>query len=113
MGDNIIFGPMALTPSNMLPLQTKAASFSLLDTISGQMYSLDDDTASPGTLIMFICNHCPYVKFVQEEFVQIAKDYIPQGIRLIAISSNDVEEYPDDSPESMLAEAKKWACPFP
>ena len=104
---------MALTPSNMLPLQTKAASFSLLDTISGQMYSLDDDTASPGTLIMFICNHCPYVKFVQEEFVQIAKDYIPQGIRLIAISSNDVEEYPDDSPEEMLTEAKKWAYPFP
>jgi thiol-disulfide isomerase/thioredoxin len=104
---------MALTPSNMLPLGTEAPNFSLTDTISGQKINLSEEVSASGTLIMFICNHCPYVKYVQEEIVRLAKDYIPQGIRVLAISSNDVETYPEDGPEQMLAEAKKWAYPFP
>ena len=97
----------------MLPLGTIAPNFILLDTISGRKVSLKDEASEYGTVVMFICNHCPYVKYVQEEIVRLANDYIPQGIKFLAISSNDVEEYPEDSPELMLAEAKKWAYPFP
>ena len=91
----------------MLPLGTIAPNFNLLDSISGRKVSLKDEASEYGTVVMFICNHCPYVKFVQEEIVKLANDYIPQGIKFLAVSSNDVEEYPEDSPELMLAEAKK------
>ena len=104
---------MALTPSNMLPLGTEAPDFSLIDTISGQMVELHSELNSQGTLIMFICNHCPYVKYVQEELVRLSNDYINEGIRVIAISSNDIEHYPEDCPEEMLNEAKKWSYSFP
>lgn len=97
----------------MLPLGTSAPQFVLTDTISGQPLNLADDISEYGTLILFICNHCPYVKFVQEEIIKLANDYIPLGIRVIAISSNSAEDYPEDGPEEMLAEAKKWAYPFP
>ena len=97
----------------MMPLGTVAPDFTLLDTISGQYYNLSSEINSAGTLIMFICNHCPYVKYVQRELVQIANEYTPMGIRVVAISSNDVENYPEDGPEEMLAEAKKWSYPFP
>ena len=104
---------MSLIGSNMLPLGTIAPNFILLDSISGRKISLKDEASEYGTVVMFICNHCPYVKYVQEEIVRLANDYIPQGIKFLAISSNDVEEYPEDTPELMLAEAKKWAYPFP
>ncbi len=104
---------MALTPSNMLPLGTIGPKFTLIDTISGRPVSLYEDISDYGTVIMFICNHCPYVKHVKEELIRLANDYIPQGLSFYAVSSNDVEEYPEDSPELMLEEAKKWAYPFP
>ena len=104
---------MALTPSNMLPLGTKAPDFTLVDAVSERKMTLDDLKSDKATVIMFLCNHCPYVKHIQPELVKLAEDYIPEGIKFVAISSNDVEEYPEDSPELMQAEAKKWGYPFP
>lgn len=96
---------MALTPSNMLPLGTTAPDFNLLNTVDDSMVSLNEAKGTQGTLIMFICNHCPFVKHVNSELAQLAKDYKSQGINCISISSNDVENYPDDSPELMKANA--------
>lgn len=101
---------MARTPSNMLPLGTKAPTFTLPDVVSGQMKSLDELRSDKATVIMFICNHCPFVKHVLDGILQMANDYIPKGVSFIAINSNDAENYPDDSPENMkqLAEEKKF-----
>ncbi|MDH5604446.1 MAG: thioredoxin family protein, partial [Cyclobacteriaceae bacterium] len=104
---------MSLTPSNMLPLGTEAPDFELPDVVTGSSVSLSDITTGEGTVVMFICNHCPYVKHVQSELVKIANEYRDEGIRFVAINSNDVENYPDDSPEMMKEEAKKWKYPFP
>ncbi|MCB0495512.1 MAG: thioredoxin family protein [Cyclobacteriaceae bacterium] len=105
---------MALTPSNMLELQTEAPQFELPDVISGNVVSLKDASSGKlGLMVMFICNHCPYVKHVQSELVELAADYQDKGIAFIAISSNDVDNYPEDSPELMLEEAKRWKYPFP
>ena len=104
---------MALTPSNMIPLGTQAPDFTLPDVLSGRDISLDDITSDVATVIMFICNHCPYVKHVQTELVKLANDYLPQDVGFVAISSNDVESYPEDSPELMKAEGIKWGYPFP
>lgn len=97
----------------MLPLGTEAPIFKLPDAVSGRTYALDELQSDTATVIMFICNHCPYVKHVQPELVKLAEDYIPEGVKFIAISSNDVENYPEDSPELMHDEAKKWGYPFP
>lgn len=104
---------MSLTASNMLPLGTKAPDFTLFDVISEKSFALDELKSDVATVIMFICNHCPYVKHIQPELVKIAEDYIPEQVKFIAISSNDVENYPEDSPELMRLEAKKWGYPFP
>jgi peroxiredoxin len=104
---------MAETPSNMLPLGTKATPFELPDTISGKNLKLSDLASNIATVIMFICNHCPFVKHVQQELVQLANDYREQGITFIAISSNDVIKYPADSPEKMKEIAERLAFPFP
>lgn len=104
---------MALTESTMLSLGTEAPAFVLSDVVSEKEMSLDDLKSDEATVIMFICNHCPYVKHVQSELVRLAEDYIPQKVNFIAISSNDVENYPEDSPELMREEAKKWGYPFP
>jgi len=104
---------MAATESNMMPLGTKAPYFNLPDTISGEQKSLPELKSDKATVVMFICNHCPYVKHVQQGLVQLAKDYIPRGISFIAISSNDVENYPEDSPERMKQVAKQLGYPFP
>ena len=104
---------MALTPSNMLPLGTIAPEFVLPDVISGRDVTINDIVGTKGLLIMFICNHCPYVKHVQEQIVELSNDYQNQGINLVAISSNDVEAYPEDSPAGMRDEAKKWQYAFP
>ena len=103
---------MALTPSNMLPLGTEAPNFSLIDTISDKVISLHDKKGTKGTVIMFICNHCPFVIHVNEGIVQLANDYASKGIGFIAISSNDVENYPADSPDLMKKNAEKHAFPF-
>jgi thiol-disulfide isomerase/thioredoxin len=104
---------MAATPSNMMPLGTKAPYFNLPDTISGQMKSLHELKSDKATVIMFICNHCPFVKHVQKELVKLVNDYIPKGISFVAISSNDVAAYPDDSPARMKEVAKQFSYPFP
>ncbi|WP_298237071.1 thioredoxin family protein [uncultured Algibacter sp.] len=104
---------MARTPSNMLPLETKAHDFSLIDTISGSRLSLNELKGEKGTVIMFICNHCPFVIHVNPKLVSIANDYLSKGISFIAISSNDVINYPQDSPENMKIHAKNEGYPFP
>jgi peroxiredoxin len=104
---------MSLTPSNMIPLGTKAPDFSLPDVVSGQTLSLKDVQPYRALVIMFICNHCPYVKHVNPELVKMANDYLPQNVRFIAISSNDINSHPEDSPELMKDAAREWHYPFP
>ena len=103
---------MVRTASTMLPLGTQAPNFSLPAT-DDTIVSLSDFSTHQALLVMFICNHCPYVKHVQEQIVAISNDYQNQGIGIVAISSNDVEAYPEDSPECMREEAKKWQYAFP
>ena len=104
---------MVETPSSMLPLETIAPDFALPDTVSGRNLSLHELKSEYATVIMFICNHCPFVKHVQSDLVKLANDYIPQGITFIAISSNDVENYPEDSPVRMKQVAETQSFPFP
>ena len=104
---------MARTPSNMLPLETQAPIFNLFDTVSGNNLSLNQLKGNQATVIMFICNHCPFVIHVNPEIVSIANSYTKKGISFIAISSNDVINYPQDSPENMTIHAKKEGYPFP
>ena len=96
---------MARTPSNMISLGSKAPNFNLLDVTSNSTLSLFESKGSIGTVIMFICNHCPYVKHVNPTISKLAKDYNSDEIKFIAISSNDVVNYPDDSPEKMKINA--------
>lgn len=103
---------MALTPSNMLSLGTKAPDFMLYDTVSDKNIFLSQDKGEKGTVVMFICNHCPFVKHVNEGIVKLANDYMSKGINFIAISSNDVVNYPEDSPELMKENAEKHKFPF-
>jgi len=105
---------MPETPSTMIPLGSIAPAFNLLDTVSGNQATFDELKSDVGTVIMFICNHCPFVKHVQSQLVQLAKDYQPKGISFIAISSNDVENFPDDAPDKMksVAEEKGYSFPF-
>ena len=104
---------MAITPSTMIPLGSKAPAFTLPDTVSGKNLSLADISSGKITVLMFICNHCPFVKHVNVGLVQLAKDYIPKGISFIAISSNDVVNFPEDSPEKMKMTAKELGYTFP
>jgi peroxiredoxin len=104
---------MAATPSVMVPLGSVAPDFILPDTVSGKNKSLNELRGKAGTLIMFICNHCPYVKHLNKEIVAIANTYQPKGISLIAISSNDIAQYPDDGPEYMKVVAQELGYNFP
>ena len=104
---------MAETPSTMLPLATAAPSFNLPDTVSGGYRSLDELKSPVATLIMFICNHCPFVKHVNQELVRLAEDYQPKGMSFVAISSNDVENYPQDGPDKMKETAEEEGYTFP
>ncbi len=104
---------MALTESNMLPLGTTAPAFTLPDTISGNNISLNDIQSDKATVVMFICNHCPYVIHVNEEIVRLASDYKAKGVSFVAISSNDVENYPMDGPDKMKEHAAAVGYNFP
>ena len=104
---------MARTESNMLPLGTKAQEFNLIDTVDNTKKSLNELKGITGTLVMFICNHCPFVIHVNAQLSQLAKDYISRGINCIAISSNDVENYPQDRPELMKKNAIENGYIFP
>jgi len=103
---------MSETPSTMVPIGFKAPDFTLLDTISNTHKSLNELQSDRATVIMFICNHCPFVKHVNEQLVKLALDYQPKGVSFIAINSNDVENYPEDSPEKMKQYAAKLKYPF-
>ena len=102
---------MALTESTMIKLGTPAPDFSL-PNIDGTTVSKQDFAGKP-MLVMFICNHCPYVKHIATELARIGNDYRAEGIGLVGIQSNDVEAYPDDSPELMKVESKTHGYPFP
>lgn len=104
---------MARTPTYQIPLGFTAPDFTLPDAVSGKQVSLSELKGERATVVMFICNHCPFVIHVQEELVRIANDHLPEGIRFIAISSNDVENYPQDGPEKMKAYAEQLKLPFP
>jgi len=104
---------MAYTESNMLPLGSEAPPFYLPDTVSGKMIRLKDIASDKATVIMFLCNHCPHVVHVNPEIVRVANDYIPKGISFVAISANDIDGYPSDSPELMKVQAEKLKYPFP
>ena len=103
---------MARTPSTMLPLGTSAPDFSLMN-VDGRLVSLDDFAHSPALLVMFICNHCPYVKHVADQLAQLGREYLERGAAIVAISSNDVATHPADSPEQMVAEAEERGYLFP
>ena len=104
---------MARTASNMIPLQSRAPEFELMDTVSGKMMSLKQLQGNRGTVIFFICNHCPFVIHVNEELVNIANKYSSKGVSFIAISSNDIENYPQDGPRLMQRNALQNNYPFP
>lgn len=104
---------MSKTPSSMLPLGTQAPEFALIDVVSGETVRLNKQNKATGTVIMFICNHCPYVKHVNPELIRLANDYMHKGIRFIAINSNDIVNYPDDAPENMQKTALELGYPFP
>lgn len=104
---------MSLTPSTMMPLGTPAPDFALPDTISGKRMSLQDVAGKGATLVLFICNHCPFVKHVNAELVRLARDYQSQGVGFVAISSNDADSHPDDGPDKMQQVAEQHGYPFP
>ncbi|MFC0876797.1 thioredoxin family protein [Saccharicrinis sp. FJH2] len=104
---------MSFTFSQEFPLGEKAPEFKLKEVTSGKFYSYSDLGSGMITVVMFICNHCPYVKHIREEIVRFANKYISEGVSFVAISSNDVENFPDDSPENMKAVAEEFDFPFP
>jgi len=103
---------MVLTPSTMLPLGTQAPDFSLPDA-AGKTVSLKDFSGKPALLVVFMCNHCPYVKHVASGLADLAKEYQAKGAAVVGISSNDVKSHPDDAPAKMAAEVKSRGYTFP
>lgn len=97
---------MVKTASTMLPLGTAAPHFALVN-VDGTTVTPGDFAAAKGLLVMFICNHCPFVKHVADELARLANDYVPRGIAIVGINSNDSTKYPEDSPEQMIHEAEQ------
>ncbi|HQZ14379.1 MAG TPA: thioredoxin family protein [Acidimicrobiia bacterium] len=104
---------MSETKSNMTELGSSAPDFKLLNTFDGSMTSLDECKSEIATVIMFICNHCPYVLHINDELVKVANEYMAKGISFVGISANDVENYPQDSPELMTKQAQEVGYKFP
>lgn len=104
---------MARTASTMLPLGTPAPDFTLPDTVSDRLVSLADFGDCQALLVMFICEHCPFVKHIQDQLAQLGRDYQDQSLGIVAISSNDVEHYPQDSPARLKAMAESLGFTFP
>jgi peroxiredoxin len=103
---------MALTASTMLPLGTKAPDFNLPEVVSGKVTSLSTFADKKALLVMFICRHCPFVKHIQQQLVQLGKDYFTGDLAIVAISANDAKNYPDDAPESLQAFATEQGFNF-
>jgi peroxiredoxin len=104
---------MSLTESNMLGLGTKAPNFTLPNTLSGNNLTLYEAKGEKGTVIIFSCNHCPFVIHINDELIAVANDYKSKEINFMLISSNDVENYPQDSPEKMKVLGEELGYPFP
>lgn len=104
---------MVKTASTMLALGTPAPEFSLPDVVSGRTVSIADFDGAPALLVIFMCNHCPYVKHVASSMAQLVREYQARGVAVVGISANDAEEYPEDSPENMVEEAKQRGYTFP
>ncbi|MDY6940211.1 MAG: thioredoxin family protein [Cyanobacteriota bacterium] len=104
---------MVLTPSTMLPLGTTAPDFQLPDTVSDRSISLDSFTSKKALLVMFVCQHCPFVKHVQQQLAQLGQDYADSALGIVAISANDAQKYPDDGPESLKQMALDCGFTFP
>ncbi|MEM6735753.1 MAG: thioredoxin family protein [Bacteroidota bacterium] len=104
---------MAAVKSNMMPLGAEALDFELIDVVSSEYYSLESLQGEYGLLIMFICAHCPYVKNIEEEIAAVAKQYANSKIGFAAISSNDANDYPEDSPEGLKKQAESLEFNFP
>lgn len=104
---------MAATETHMIPLGFKAPRFSLPDTVSGHTLNLEDIKGETATVVMFICNHCPYVIHINPEIIKLADEFSDKGVRFIGISSNDVVNYPQDAPELMTVHAKESGYKFP
>jgi peroxiredoxin len=103
---------MVKTASTMRQLGTPAPDFRLRN-VDGREVGLHDFDDKPALLVMFICNHCPFVKHVADELTRLARDYMPRGVAIVAINSNDATAYPDDSPEQMIHEVERRGYPFP
>ena len=104
---------MARTPSTMQELGTPAPDFRLLEPATGEYRSLTDFRDAPALLVIFMCNHCPYVVHIREALAGFAREYQPKGLAMVGINANDAEKYPDDSPEKMVDEVKKAGYTFP
>jgi peroxiredoxin len=103
---------MVATNSVMLPLGTPAPGFTLTDTVSGRPVSSAEFAGKP-LLVLFICNHCPYVQFIRSKLAEVTRDYLARGVAVVGISSNDAEAYPADGPEAMAREAVSIGYQFP
>jgi peroxiredoxin len=103
---------MVETPSTMLQLGTRAPDFSLPDP-SGKTYGLNDFADAPALLVVFMCNHCPYVKHIRAELARLVRQYQERGVAVVGINSNDVKHYPDDSPAKMAQEVELAGYTFP
>ena len=104
---------MTTVHSSMIPLGTPAPNFRLLDTRTDQFITLQDIKSPTATVVMFLCNHCPFVKHIQTKLVEVAKTYQAKGMQFVAISSNDVTTHPQDGPDQMREEAEKNNYTFP
>jgi peroxiredoxin len=104
--------PMARTASTMLPLGTKAPDFSLVN-VDGRKVSLSSFSRSPALLVIFMCNHCPFVKHLANAIAQFTSEYMEKGLAVVGINANDVANYPSDSPEQMVREAEERGYRFP
>jgi peroxiredoxin len=104
---------MALTPSTMLPLGTRAPDFQLPNVVTGELVSLKTFSQSKALLVMFICQHCPFVQHMKSELVKLGKDYKNKGLGVVAICSNDIEHYPKDAPEALKSMALELKLAYP
>ncbi|MDG5767302.1 thioredoxin family protein [Balneolales bacterium ANBcel1] len=103
---------MARTPSNMVAIGTPAPDFSLPDP-AGTLHSRDQIKGKNGLLVVFYCNHCPFVKHIRERFAELASEYMKQGVGIVAINSNDITTHPEDAPEKMAEDIERFGYEFP
>ena len=104
---------MVLTPTTQIPLGYYAPNFNLLNPVIGKLQSLDELKSQKATVIIFMCNHCPYVVHILDVLVKLSNDYLTKSISFIGINSNDILKYPDDSPEKMVELVKNYNISFP